>query len=769
MKKPMVFEGIVVALIIVLMFVMLVVVMTSDRVSVEKWGTAGDMPISFMSLAEDGLYAFSDKSVSFLDRNGEVKWIYTVPEGWSLITERNVIYRNRYDCELEKPVPVFDTDNGTLYLYAIKGEKTLVGENITHPLLPYFTSVGEEPERLNKKLIALDVDGNLIWEHGIEEFRDPFDIERIFVKNGRVYFHHLYNETVFDRNGSVIFHIEGVSDPVAVDENDNIFLIKGETRYIYSDGTWQNMSIGEISQPTAKDYALYLEYKVPSDVIESYGPDGRLLWAKDIKEYVEKQYQPIGHIQRQYVSGNIRNRYGSMPVYDHGNVYVFTDHGIYALNTNGTLEWKKSFYPQYIFLLDAMPFDMDGNIYFKKSYDKINTYYPAIEMISSDGKEISSSRLYVSDLITMPGEDVAFNNDSLGGKDGIIYLANYDFTDSDGSEDLVTVKITAYDLKNDSVSWAFKMPVYGKKIATFDFTTGHDLFSNDISSGHFWEKCFPENVTKFWAVTANAIPGDDVVYIHMNSLSGEWPLVPGKSEIAYSTGMAAVGMDGRMIWYRSIGSPLGYAVVNNSTIYYNMQNEGKIFASSINLAAGVTIAALFYVFIRFFFIGAVSRARDRLGKNENRNLILDYIIKNPGSTLSDMSSGLNMNLGTVRYHLMILSINHRIVTHRADSKYVRYFKNSDSYTDEEQMIASLLKRYKMKKILELIIKHPGISNAEISRAMDISESAVSKSMKVLYTKELVAKMPLEGNATSYILNEKYKEKISSMIESSNSE
>lgn len=43
-----------------------------------------------------------------------------------------------------------------------------------------------------------------------------------------------------------------------------------------------------------------------------------------------------------------------------------------------------------------------------------------------------------------------------------------------------------------------------------------------------------------------------------------------------------------------------------------------------------------------------------------------------------ISKDLYLNIGTVRYHLMILSLNHRVVAYN-DNKYVRYFINSNTY------------------------------------------------------------------------------------------
>ena len=76
-----------------------------------------------------------------------------------------------------------------------------------------------------------------------------------------------------------------------------------------------------------------------------------------------------------------------------------------------------------------------------------------------------------------------------------------------------------------------------------------------------------------------------------------------------------------------------------------------------------------------------------------------------------------MNMGTVRYHLMILSINHRITSYKADDKYVRYFTNAGSYTLEQQLIVSLIRREGIKKVLGTLLEKPGISNLELAEEL----------------------------------------------------
>ena len=134
---------------------------------------------------------------------------------------------------------------------------------------------------------------------------------------------------------------------------------------------------------------------------------------------------------------------------------------------------------------------------------------------------------------------------------------------------------------------------------------------------------------------------------------------------------------------------------------------------------------------------------------------MQYVVANPGSTLRDISRGMRMNLGTVRYHIFILGLNHRIVTYQADGKHVRYFINSGTYSKEDQLVMSLIRREGMRKILCVLLVRPGMSNAELSSVSGIQESAVSRYMKELAEKGIVVKeLAPMGTSAYFVVNER---------------
>ena len=89
-------------------------------------------------------------------------------------------------------------------------------------------------------------------------------------------------------------------------------------------------------------------------------------------------------------------------------------------------------------------------------------------------------------------------------------------------------------------------------------------------------------------------------------------------------------------------------------------------------------------------------------------------------------------------------MSHKVVACRTDGKYVRYFINSGSYSEEAQLILSLMRRKATGRMLRLILERPGISNVEAARELGIKESVSCRCMKELSGRGLIDKGPDGG-------------------------
>ena len=258
------------------------------------------------------------------------------------------------------------------------------------------------------------------------------------------------------------------------------------------------------------------------------------------------------------------------------------------------------------------------------------------------------------------------------------------------------------------------------------------------------------------------ITSDGRIYAQFYSINYQSPVVLGQSKAAYVSGVYALDENGSLLWNRTVSvNAYDMNVVNNSTVFYR-DGSGNLVVTGAGAAIGFALTTILYIFIRFFCIGAVARARSRINKNVNRNAVYDFIAKNPGLTLYELSRGLTMNLGTVRYHVFILGLNHRIVPYDGESKFVRYFTNSNSYSREDQAIVSLLRRESYGKVLGYMLMQPVSSNVEIAMKLGLKESLVSRCIKELSEKGIVVKEP-SGSRNFYTLDHSHRERVANAI------
>jgi predicted transcriptional regulator len=336
--------------------------------------------------------------------------------------------------------------------------------------------------------------------------------------------------------------------------------------------------------------------------------------------------------------------------------------------------------------------------------------------------------------------------------------------------DIRTKNLTAYSVSSGAKLWEYMFPVENPTIVMVDASNADDItpylgfsYPYQVSGGNTTTTVdnlghVNVSVTEIRSV----MTGDDRVYAQFSSVNYEVPVVYGKSKAAYVSGVYALDENGSLLWSKTI-IPNSYSmsVVNNSTIMYR-NGDGKLVVTSTGAAVGFAFTTFLYIFIRFFCVGAIARAHSRINKNVNRNAVYDFIARNPGSTMYEVSRGLGMNLGTVRYHTFILGMNNRIVSYKEDGKYIRYFMNSNSYSKEDQFIVSLLRRDALGKVLGYMATRPAASNAEIARELGIQESIVSRCVKELSEKGVLVKEH-SGTRSAYTLVDARREHVASIM------
>ncbi|WP_128860094.1 winged helix-turn-helix transcriptional regulator [Methanocella paludicola] len=684
---------------------------TTETRATVKWDSAGNGTIYYLTACEDGtLRTLTDGHVSAIGSDGSPLWSVDIPDKWWAGSK---YYEPAVDISPEGTLYVYLRANvtraamerGLPYTYA--GDSTLDMDDHNKRLMDAYAGT-EFARSLDERVLAISTNGDILWN--ILLSTGLYDADIVF-RNGTVYVYHGSDVTAINGDGRVLWTIGDTGAAPAVDEQG----------YVY---TVAPIRSGELDP----------NRRVLSGIVSAIYPNGTVFWREDVGE-------PASTLK------------GTVPLYDHGTVYLPLGNGIAALDRNGTVRWIKH-YEVATTIFEQQPFDSAGNVYLRtfdsgtalseytfmgETYYSFVGQYPIqgsrISILSPDGAEISSvdgSRDYASVI------------------DGIAYTADVLYPESERKLGVLeSAVLTAIDLKSNRTIWSQSITPGEPAIVTLNASNVEGLLAGDDA----------RNAQIFNALNSSFMPrcvcGDcglrvarvgDMTYAGFWSYNYEAPAIYNVSRAAFAGGLYAFGPGGDLLWWRPVDSLIGSMCEKNGTVYYSTAS-GRMSAASVDVVTGLAMAAVLYVFIRFFAAGAVSRARGAISKNDNRNAVLKHIAANPGSTMYEIARSLGLNKGTVRYHLFILSVNHRIASHKADNKFVRYFPNAGSYSKDEQQLMSLLRRDTIRRVMEALLRKPGLSNVQLSEELKVPESAMSKHMKELYTRGIVDKRRQAGGVS----------------------
>jgi len=168
----------------------------------------------------------------------------------------------------------------------------------------------------------------------------------------------------------------------------------------------------------------------------------------------------------------------------------------------------------------------------------------------------------------------------------------------------------------------------------------------------------------------------------------------------------------------------------------------------IMLAQMVVILPELLLAVKLWGIFGIRRVSGSNVLDQNvRARIYEYIRLNPGIHLRGLSADMHIKLGTLRYHLNILRLNHKIAISE-DNASVRFYENSGTYSADEQQIHKHLRNETTKKILSVLLERPMVTRQVIADAVGVSGPSVSWHMKRLEEDNLIAPRR-EGRMTAY--------------------
>ncbi|MGA9139426.1 MAG: winged helix-turn-helix transcriptional regulator [Methanocella sp.] len=750
----------------------------------ESWEMQANGTIDYMFVgSDDTLYAFSGNTIMAVSGDGRQLWNLTISPEWKVLNDWKIpVYTSAIPLDQGTRIvmkyrtftnyPVARDSDGHLYVYVVGRP----AEDDTQK--PVFFS-GIQHVSCPVALLAISPGGDIEWQYELPVYvtavslldaADPYYEEMtgppvIMAQGGRVYLFHDGTEDVLGRDGRFLFDLHNVSSPAAVDEAGRMYMVRGMT----SPPVWpadDSVFMGELRGEPGYN-AL-----IPSDTIDAYNPDGSLAWSTSIGVnttgiYVDQSLMPV---------------FSCVPIYANHTLYVPVQQGFAALDTNGGLKWVRQIgggvkpidgaKPEGIIYvpLPIMPVDSLGNAYLSPLDCLRMTAYTC--MISAEGD------------ITMRGlgDDGGSNSgifmpydglDSIAGKDGIIYAFDNNFPISPTvvNESLASGQIdhgfiVAYDVKRGARLWNFTVPAGDSHVLTLNLGNYRDVLLRaqyivPIAEDYRYldtngqpHEIYPQSTNAQKDV--KIYPGRDVIYVSYYYDIYEYPLVINRSRCVYAGGLYALDRDGNLLWERQPDGLVMKSAAGNGAFYY-LTNHGKMGGGTAGIAAGAALVSVAYLFLRFFLVGAVARARSRIDKNENRNRVLRYVVGHPGATAVDLSRDIGMNIGTIRYHLFVLSINHRVIYHREDGKYLRYFTNSGTYTPEERIALSLLRREPLRRMLAMLAESPGLTSLELSQRLGVSTTAAHRHINELMDRDIIVKVrgPEKGNV--FFIDDRYKD------------
>lgn len=763
MKKSYAFEAVSVILLIGLIGLLYFAIVSTSHTE-NAWEKKANGSVDYMFVgSDDTLYTFSGNDIAAFAKSGNLLWQLNVSSDWQVLN--NWIMpeyedESGYTSTVFGPYPIVAENDGSIYLFEMSAlnetDIKAIGSNTTEKMagnntvyssleVPYITKPA--------KIVKISPNGNVEWAYSFLTNLSTYDIQglvkpynygmkkpiAISVHGDRIYLFHDYTEDVLDLGGKLLFSIDNVSDPAAVDDLGQIYVVHAvkPTMEQFNQSIERTYTAnGSISNYDAMMISEDLAYMLTSSTVEAYSREGSMLWSRDIG----------ANVTRTYMDEQVWPYYNTLPLYSSGRLYVPIKNGIVELGLNGTVNWTTHVKDSGYMLFPMMPLDSSGNVYMTNTGQ--SPKQASLITISPEGRVSDDTWPYAE------YDDVNYNPGlvPVGSNDGIVYAYEstgyslYYMPESAFNETLASRRfgadtIIAYDVAKGKELWNFTIPINDVHLITLD--------ENNEAKALLWHQPVYTPIVASAAPTRPDKEGDirvytgrNVTYVNYYYSIFDTPMVYNQSRCIYARGIYALDNNGSLLWEKDVNGFVDKMAAGNTTIYYSLDN-GRIGGSGVNVVAGIAVAAIVYMFLRFFVLGAVTRARDRLEDNRNRRSLFQYIVDHPGVTAADMAKELGINMGTIRYHLFILSLNHKVVIHKDKGKFLRYFKNSGAYTDSEKALVSMMRRKPLQKIVHALIEKPRLSGPDLAKELDISDQAIYRHIAELQERDIIEKF--QGN------------------------
>ena len=138
--------------------------------------------------------------------------------------------------------------------------------------------------------------------------------------------------------------------------------------------------------------------------------------------------------------------------------------------------------------------------------------------------------------------------------------------------------------------------------------------------------------------------------------------------------------------------------------------------------------------------------------NQNRYLLYNQILNQPGIHFSGLAKNLHMSNGQIQWHIRILE-NNRLIVRKKQGQYLLFFpyiKNRHNLNDLE--LKYVIKNNIQRKILNEIQDTPGLNQKNIRQKLDLSQSKVAYHLHKLIILDFIGVKILGKSKKYYPIN-----------------
>jgi predicted transcriptional regulator len=137
---------------------------------------------------------------------------------------------------------------------------------------------------------------------------------------------------------------------------------------------------------------------------------------------------------------------------------------------------------------------------------------------------------------------------------------------------------------------------------------------------------------------------------------------------------------------------------------------------------------------------------DKILDNENRARIMDLIKETPGIHYTKIKDELNMNNGTISYHLSVLMREERIISRNRGARKLFFPSGMEPNINYRNI------RNMEKEILKIIEHNPGINQFDLSKRMGRNPSTIHYNIQKMQNGELI-RVIKKGGSTYLFFNQ----------------